>query len=119
MAQQAATKRSGMRMPPGPRGLPIIGSMLSLRKDPHHALARISRKYGDVCTVRLGSVPTVVISHPTLLRDAFSRVTLADRWIGRITEIITNGDDLATAPAICQQGTAQLQACSGHTGTLH
>ena len=98
MAQQTMSKRSDIKMPPGPRGLPIIGSMLSLRKDPHHALARISQKYGDVCTVWLGSVPTIVISHPTLLRDAFSRVTLADRWISRITDIITNGEDLAFAP---------------------
>ena len=98
MAQQTMSKRSDMKMPPGPRGLPIIGSMLSLRKDPHHALTRISRKYGDVCTVRLGSVPTVVISHPTLLRDAFSKVNLSDRWVGRITEIIANGEDLAFAP---------------------
>ena len=98
MAQQTMSKRSDMKMPPGPRGLPIIGSMLSLRKDPHHALARISRKYGDVCTVWLGSVPTVVISHPTLLRDAFSRVTLADRWLSRVNEVITNGEDLAFAP---------------------
>ena len=98
MAQQTMSKRSDLKMPPGPRGLPIIGSMLSLRKNPHHALARISQKYGDVCTVWLGSVPTVVISHPTLLRDAFSRVTLADRWVSRITEVITNGEDLAFAP---------------------
>ena len=98
MAEQIEVKRSDLKMPPGPRGLPVVGSMLSLRKNPHHALARISRKYGDVCTVWLGSVPTVVISHPTLLRDAFSRVTLADRWIGRITDIITNGEDLAFAP---------------------
>ncbi|MCY3542422.1 MAG: cytochrome P450 [Chloroflexi bacterium] len=98
MAQQTATERNDLSMPPGPRGLPIIGSMLSLRKNPHHALTRIARKYGDVCTVRLGSVPTIVISHPTLLRDAFSRVTLADRWLSRITEALTNGEDLAFAP---------------------
>ena len=98
MTRQNMSKRSEMKIPPGPRGLPIVGSMLSLRKDPHHALARISRKYGDVCTVWLGSVPIVVISHPVLLRDAFSRVVLADRWIGRITDIITNGEDLAFAP---------------------
>ena len=98
LARHNETKRSDMKMPPGPRGLPIIGSMLSLRKNPHHVLARISQKYGDVCTVWLGSVPTIVISHPTLLRDAFSRVTLADRWVSRITEVITNGEDLAFAP---------------------
>ena len=98
MMEQTEVKLSDMKMPPGPRGLPIIGSMLSLRKDPHHALTRISRKYGDVCMVRLGSVPTVVISHPATLRNAFSRVTLADRWISRITDIITNGEDLAFAP---------------------
>ena len=99
MAQHTtATERNDLSMPPGPRGLPIVGSLLSLRNDPQIALTRIAREYGDVCTVRLGSVPTIVISHPTLLRDAFSRVALADRWISRITEIMTSGEDLAFAP---------------------
>ena len=98
MAQQTASKDGALKAPPGPRGLPIVGSMLSLRKDPQIALTRISRKYGDVCMVRLGSVPTVVISHPDLVREAFTRPEFSDRWLSRITEIITNGEDLAFAP---------------------
>ena len=98
MAQQTATEHSDLSPPPGPRGLPVVGSLLSLRKDPQIALTRIAREYGDVCMVKLGSVPTVIISHPDLLRDAFTRVEFSDRWMSRITEIMTNGEDLAFAP---------------------
>ena len=98
MAQQTATERSDLSAPPGPRGLPVVGSLLSLRTDPHLALTRIAREYGDVCVVKLGSVPTVIISHPELLREAFTRIEFSDRWMGRITEIMTNGEDLAFAP---------------------
>lgn len=98
MAQQTATERSDLSEPPGPRGLPVVGSLLSLRKDPQIALTRIAREYGDVCVVKLGSVPTVIISHPELLREAFTSIEFSDRWMGRITEIMTNGEDLAFAP---------------------
>ena len=98
MAQRTAAKDGALKTPPGPRGLPVVGSMLHLRKDPQVALTRIAREYGDVCVVKLGSVPTVIISHPDLLREAFTRIEFSDRWLGRITEIMTNGEDLAFAP---------------------
>ena len=98
MAQQTATERSDLSAPPGPRGLPVVGSLLSLRNDPQIALTRIAREYGDVCVVKFGSVPTVIISHPDLMREAFSRIEFSDRWLGKITEIMTSGEDLAFAP---------------------
>ena len=76
--------------PPGPRGLPIFGSLLSIRNDPHLALHRISRQYGDVCSLRFGSVATVVISHPDLLREAFDQAELSDRWMSEMSAILTH-----------------------------
>lgn len=86
------------KLPPGPRGLPLFGSLLDVRKDSHLAITRLCRRYGDVCLMRFGSVPTVVISHPELLREAFEKVELADRWVSQIMEILTDQKDLVIAP---------------------
>ena len=85
-------------LPPGPRGLPIFGSLLSMSKDPHLVIHRMVQKYGDMCLLRFGSVPTVVISHPDLLKEAFDKTDLADRWVGAIMETLSGQTDLVMAP---------------------
>jgi len=87
------------KTPPGPKGLPIFGSLFSLRNDAHLAIHRIAKQYGDICSMRFGSVPTVVISHPDSLKEAFDKTELADRWVSEINDIFTHhGKDLAFAP---------------------
>lgn len=86
------------KAPPGPRGLPVLGSLLTIRKAPHRAIDRIARRYGDICAIRMGSVPTVIISHPQLLRTAFAMPELSDRWVSEIMSVVTDeGSDLALA----------------------
>ncbi|CAN6691343.1 unnamed protein product [Malus baccata var. baccata] len=51
-------------LPPGPRGFPIFGSLHLLGKFPNRDLHQLSRKYGDIMYLRLGLVPTVVVSSP-------------------------------------------------------
>jgi cytochrome P450 len=94
----AATSTRPKKLPPGPRGLPVFGSLFGLGKQPHLAIHRIVQQYGDICMVRLGSVPTVVISHPDLLKEAFDKTELADRWVGPIMEILSEQKDLAMSP---------------------
>ena len=94
----ALTSVLSAKLPPGPRGLPVFGSLLALRHDTHLAIDRLARRYGDVCLLRFGNVPTVVISHPDLLQEAFGRPELADRWVSEIMQILSGGDDLVLAP---------------------
>ncbi|KAM1655154.1 hypothetical protein ACFX2K_007448 [Malus domestica] len=51
-------------LPPGPRGFPIFGSLHLFGKFPNRDLHQLSRKYGDIMYLRLGLVPTVVVSSP-------------------------------------------------------
>jgi len=73
--------------------------LLKLRSQPHLAVHRIAKQYGDICSIPFGSVPTVVISHPDLLKEAFDKTELADRWVGEVMGILSHyGKDLALAP---------------------
>ncbi|KAB1218860.1 Cytochrome P450 76C4 [Morella rubra] len=58
------------RRPPGPKPLPIIGNILELGNRPHHALARLSKIYGPLMTLKLGSRTAVVISSPDIAKEA-------------------------------------------------
>ncbi|XP_071722984.1 cytochrome P450 71B34-like [Rutidosis leptorrhynchoides] len=51
-----------LNLPPGPPGLPIIGNLHQLGPLAHQSLYQISKKYGPVIFLKLGRVPTVVVS---------------------------------------------------------
>ncbi|XP_050207976.1 cytochrome P450 71AU50-like [Mercurialis annua] len=52
------------KLPPGPKGFPIFGSLHLLGKYPHRELHKLSQKYGPIMHLRLGLVPTIVVSSP-------------------------------------------------------
>ncbi|KAL8047234.1 hypothetical protein ABFX02_08G226700 [Erythranthe guttata] len=57
-------KKKKKKQPPGPIGLPIIGHFHLLGKNPHQDLHRLSAKHGPIMHLRLGFLPTVVVSSP-------------------------------------------------------
>ena len=99
VAQMSAiTSSLPRKLPPGPRGLPVFGSLLEIRHDTHLAIDRLAKRYGDICLLRFGSVPTVVISDADMLQDAFGKAVLADRWASEIMNTLSKQKDLVMAP---------------------
>ncbi|ESQ35512.1 hypothetical protein EUTSA_v10007465mg [Eutrema salsugineum] len=56
------SKNSNLRLPPGPRGLPIIGNLHRFKGVPHRWFHELAVKYGPVMVLRLGFTPVVLIS---------------------------------------------------------
>uniref|UniRef100_A0ACD6ALJ1 Uncharacterized protein n=1 Tax=Avena sativa TaxID=4498 RepID=A0ACD6ALJ1_AVESA len=56
-------------LPPGPKGLPLLGSLLSLDPDLHTYFAGLAAQYGPIFSIRLGSKLGIVITSPALARE--------------------------------------------------
>ncbi|KAK1391098.1 3,9-dihydroxypterocarpan 6A-monooxygenase [Heracleum sosnowskyi] len=61
--------RTRSRLPPGPFRLPIIGHLHLLPPIPHQALHKLSKRYGPLMHIFLGSNPCVVVSSPEMAKE--------------------------------------------------
>ncbi|KAL0424425.1 UNVERIFIED_CONTAM: cytochrome [Sesamum radiatum] len=64
LLQELLSPTKMKRLPPGPRGLPIIGHLHLLGKNPHQDLYHLAQKHGPIMRLRFGFVPAVVVSLP-------------------------------------------------------
>ncbi|ESR38797.1 hypothetical protein CICLE_v10025382mg [Citrus x clementina] len=64
-----ARLRRRLPYPPGPRGLPIIGNMHMMDQLTHRGLAKLGKKYGGLCHLRMGFVHMVAVSNPEMARQ--------------------------------------------------
>ncbi|XP_042477241.1 cytochrome P450 76T24-like [Macadamia integrifolia] len=62
-------KKQETPMPPGPRGLPFIGNLLSLEADLHLCFTKLAKTYGPILKLQLGSKLCVVVSSPLLVKE--------------------------------------------------
>lgn len=87
-------KETGAKLPPGPWNLPIIGSLHHLLgAPPHRALHHLSRRYGPIMLLRVGKVPTIVISSPEAAMEVMKTndPIFASRPVGATLDIISCG----------------------------
>ncbi|XP_023759755.1 cytochrome P450 76T24 isoform X1 [Lactuca sativa] len=63
--------RHNSRLPPGPYPFPVIGNLLKLSDKPHQSLATLSKRYGPLMSLKLGSRTTIVVSSPDIAKEFF------------------------------------------------
>ncbi|CAO2175477.1 unnamed protein product [Urochloa humidicola] len=90
------------RRPPGPRNLPLIGSLLHfLNSHPHIALRDLAKKYGLVMFLQMSQIDTVVISSPVAAQEVLKEkdFIFASRPSLMVSEIFCyNHKDIAFSP---------------------
>ncbi|CAN0841951.1 Flavonoid 3'-monooxygenase [Linum grandiflorum] len=87
-------------LPPGPRGLPIVGYLPFLSTHLHKCFTELAETYGPIYKLRLGSKMNVVIGSPSLAKQVRDQdVTFADRDPTIAAKITTHGgNDIAFIP---------------------
>jgi cytochrome P450 len=60
---------NGTHPPPGPKGLPILGLALDIRKDPLGTLQRLAREYGDVVSIPVMRTNRVLVNRPEYIQQ--------------------------------------------------
>ncbi|KAH7842310.1 hypothetical protein Vadar_003846 [Vaccinium darrowii] len=56
------------KLPPGPKGWPVVGALPLLGTMPHVALAKMAKKYGPIVYLKMGTCGMVVASTPESAR---------------------------------------------------
>lgn len=68
MRVQEQAKRTGERLPPGPRRVPLAG-LLHYRRGPLPFFQNLALQYGAISYFKLGPQPAFFLNHPELIRE--------------------------------------------------
>ncbi|KAK4258226.1 hypothetical protein QN277_007698 [Acacia crassicarpa] len=71
--KRVSNKSHKLNFPPGPRPYPIIGNILQLGSIPLLSMTNLSRFYGPIMSLKLGTRTTIVISSPEIAKEAFHK----------------------------------------------
>ena len=90
------------RVPPGPKGLPLLGMALQVMRDPLGTLERIAREYGDIVTIPVVGATRTMLNLPEYIEQVlivqqskFHKSTLTKDVTGRLLGeglLISEGD---------------------------
>ena len=61
--------RKKLNLPPGPRGWPILGNLMSLGTHPQITLTNMAEIYGPILYLRLGQRDCIVVSSPEMAEE--------------------------------------------------
>ncbi|GIY72211.1 cytochrome P450 18a1 [Caerostris darwini] len=69
----------GRKLPPGPIGLPIVGYLPFLGKEPHKKFWNMKAKFGDIFGVYMGRKFTVILNEYNVMKEVLSHSAALDR----------------------------------------
>ncbi|CAM8901121.1 unnamed protein product [Rhodiola kirilowii] len=95
---KAPRRKRTFPLPPGPRGLPLLGYLPFLGTDPHVTFANLSKVYGPIFKVQLGNKLHIVLSSPELVKEVVrdKDIIFANRGSGVASNIATyEANDIA------------------------
>ncbi|OVA07650.1 Cytochrome P450 [Macleaya cordata] len=96
---------NGKKLPPGPRGFPLVGNLFSLEADLHLYLAKLAQVYGPILKLQLGRKCCVVVSSSSLskevLRDQDATFANRDAPIAGLVSTY-GGLDIGWSPKVRQ-----------------
>uniref|UniRef100_M8AUG0 Putative Cytochrome P450 71D11 n=1 Tax=Aegilops tauschii TaxID=37682 RepID=M8AUG0_AEGTA len=87
----SARRQAGLRLPPGPWALPIIGHLHHMMgKLPHHRVRDLAQLHGPLMLLRLGGLPLVVASSAEAAHEVMRThdIVFATRPISRTMKLI-------------------------------
>ncbi|KAM7495634.1 hypothetical protein LguiB_030243 [Lonicera macranthoides] len=100
--KSSKAKRATKNLPPGPRQLPLIGNMHQLLGSlTHHILRDLANKHGPLMFLRIGAVPTIVLSSPEIAEEVLKThgINFAGRPYVLASRIISyNSINIAFSP---------------------
>jgi cytochrome P450 len=72
------------RLAAGPRGLPLLGSLIDIQKDYLGFMTRVARQYGEIASYRLGNLPLYQVNSPQgiqhILQDKHHNYIKGEYW---------------------------------------
>jgi cytochrome P450 len=81
-------------MPPGPKGVPLLGLGPRFARAPLEFTQEMARHYGDLACTRFGSRTLVWLNHPRLIEDVFvgqHRACIKDPTTRTLVPLLGNG----------------------------
>ena len=77
-------------LPPGPRGLPLLGNVLGLDLTRIETYRQLRKRYGDLVTIRLGTSTVILVNGYDTIVDALVKHAdvFSDRPKGFINSVL-------------------------------
>nr|WJZ49108.1 cytochrome P450 [Isodon lophanthoides var. gerardianus] len=120
LAVVAWPQLTNRKLPPGPYPLPIVGNVFQVWQNPHQSFSQLSKKYGPIMSIRLGTTLNVVVSSPEI-----AKVVLTQQWYTNRPElqaIQVHGHDklsMVFLPTSHEKWLAMRKICKEHVFGNH